>query len=354
MASGKTFFSYSRADSEFVLKLAKDLRGAGADIWLDQLDISAGKRWDAEIEQALESAQVQLVILSPTSVGSNNVMDEVSYALEKGKHVVPILFIDCQIPFRLKRLQYINFTNSYDIGFKELTKALNLEKIAEKENDSKILVNGELEKSVYKQASIEAEQKQKIEREAEQKRKEKISQDATVKPPLDKSISADDSGLKKSPLKLIVAAAAVVIVVVLAIIVITNMGSDENANSVTQDSVVVNTEPLTNNSNEQSTETIKEEPLYEVVNTPDYYEHNNGSFQRQGKKWIVSSVDSNIANFTFEETHSDTNFIYILDGSRGMSLALPRSEGYCYLLVNKESGETEWQQLYYLKIPKLD
>ena len=45
MALQKTFFSYSRVDSEFVLKLAKDLRTAGADIWLDQLDISAGKRW---------------------------------------------------------------------------------------------------------------------------------------------------------------------------------------------------------------------------------------------------------------------------------------------------------------------
>ena len=36
------FFSYSRTDSEFVLKLAKDLRKAGANIWLDQLDIKAG------------------------------------------------------------------------------------------------------------------------------------------------------------------------------------------------------------------------------------------------------------------------------------------------------------------------
>jgi len=39
-------------------------------------------------------------------------MDEVSYALEKGKHVIPILIKECQIPFRLKRLQYINFTGS--------------------------------------------------------------------------------------------------------------------------------------------------------------------------------------------------------------------------------------------------
>ncbi|NIV92429.1 TIR domain-containing protein [candidate division KSB1 bacterium] len=33
----RIFISYARADSEFALKLGKDLRSAGADIWIDQL-----------------------------------------------------------------------------------------------------------------------------------------------------------------------------------------------------------------------------------------------------------------------------------------------------------------------------
>lgn len=40
MASETTFFSYSRTDSAFVLKLAKDLRDGGPAIWLDQLQVS--------------------------------------------------------------------------------------------------------------------------------------------------------------------------------------------------------------------------------------------------------------------------------------------------------------------------
>lgn len=51
------FFSYSRSDSEFVLKLAKDLRDAGVSIWLDQLDIAPGSHWDASIEKALHTSQ---------------------------------------------------------------------------------------------------------------------------------------------------------------------------------------------------------------------------------------------------------------------------------------------------------
>ena len=40
MNAQKTFFSYSRDDSEFVLKLAKDLRAASVNVWLDQLRYS--------------------------------------------------------------------------------------------------------------------------------------------------------------------------------------------------------------------------------------------------------------------------------------------------------------------------
>ena len=40
----RTFFSYAREDAEFVLELARDLRAADSDLWLDQLDIEPDKR----------------------------------------------------------------------------------------------------------------------------------------------------------------------------------------------------------------------------------------------------------------------------------------------------------------------
>ena len=124
------FFSYSRADSSFVLKLAKDLRDAGVNIWLDQLDIAPGSHWDASIEKALHTSKTLLIILSSTSVASENVMDEVSYALEEGKKVIPILLSNCETPFRLRRLQRIDFTGDYQKGFNDL-----LVSIGAKESD---------------------------------------------------------------------------------------------------------------------------------------------------------------------------------------------------------------------------
>lgn len=119
-----TFFSYSRTDSEFVLRLATDLRNAGAKVWLDQLDIGAGQLWDSAIEAALRASPRQVVVLSPEAVNSQNVMDEVSYALEEHKQVIPVFYRDCQMPFRLRRVQYIDFRTDYDHGLRDLLRTL--------------------------------------------------------------------------------------------------------------------------------------------------------------------------------------------------------------------------------------
>jgi hypothetical protein len=56
-----------------------------------------------------------LLVLSPGSVDSTNVMDEVSFALEERKLV---------IPFRLRRVQYIDVRTDYQSGLHELLRIL--------------------------------------------------------------------------------------------------------------------------------------------------------------------------------------------------------------------------------------
>jgi len=125
------FFSYARADAEFALKLAKSLRSAGANLWIDQLDIQAGDHWDRAVEQALMNAESILVILSPTAVDSKNVMDEVSFALDKNKRIVPVLYQACTIPFRLRRLQHVDFTADFSQGLERLLGDLGLKRSSE-------------------------------------------------------------------------------------------------------------------------------------------------------------------------------------------------------------------------------
>lgn len=125
------FFSYARADSQFAQQLARDLKASGAAVWLDQLDIRPGQRWDRAVEDALARCPRMLVILSPSSVDSNNVMDEVSFALEEGKVVIPVLHQECKIPFRLRRVQYIDFRGDYAAGVRELLTVMGVEGKAE-------------------------------------------------------------------------------------------------------------------------------------------------------------------------------------------------------------------------------
>jgi hypothetical protein len=118
------FISYSREDSELALKLAEDLKAAGAAVWLDQLDIALGDRWEDAVEEALTDCPRLLVILSPSSVSSKGVRDEVAFALGEGKTVIPALYRDCKIPYRLRPFQYVDVRSDYDRGVKALARAL--------------------------------------------------------------------------------------------------------------------------------------------------------------------------------------------------------------------------------------
>ena len=72
-AATRIFFSYARSDSEFVLKVATELRKDGRNVWVDQLDIPKGARWDDEVEKALKTSTCLLTVLSPASPISQNV-----------------------------------------------------------------------------------------------------------------------------------------------------------------------------------------------------------------------------------------------------------------------------------------
>jgi TIR domain/Yip1 domain len=109
-----TFISYSRDDSQFALKLARDLRVAGANVWLDQMDIPAGQEWDSSIEEALVECPRMLLILSPSSAKSKNVRNEIHFALNYGKPIIPVLYRNCIAPLQLQRIQHVDFTGDYN------------------------------------------------------------------------------------------------------------------------------------------------------------------------------------------------------------------------------------------------
>ena len=110
--SKKAFVSYSRKDSDFALKYAGNLK-SDFDLWLDQWDIphlvEGDADWDRAIEKAILECSHFLIILSPQSVQSQEVLGELRLALNKGKTMIPVLYQSCEVPRQLLRIQYINF-----------------------------------------------------------------------------------------------------------------------------------------------------------------------------------------------------------------------------------------------------
>src|SRR5436305_14381089 len=78
--AGKVYSSYAREDGGFASKFAQELEAHGSSVWMDTR-IAVGQVWDQEIEVQLNACDQVVVILSPDSVKSQTVRDEISYAL---------------------------------------------------------------------------------------------------------------------------------------------------------------------------------------------------------------------------------------------------------------------------------
>src|SRR5262245_16956587 len=105
----QVFMSYSRVDEAFALWLMQMLESRGVNVWRDKEGIRAGNLWPWEISEAIKSCSHLLIILSPASVSSKNVLDELYCASDNRKHILPVLYHACEIPSLIQTNQYVDF-----------------------------------------------------------------------------------------------------------------------------------------------------------------------------------------------------------------------------------------------------
>jgi len=103
------FVCYAREDEKFALGLAANLKKRGVLVWLDQWNISSSSDWDRAIDDALRDSSHLLIVLSPASVESPEVRGELRMALDLQKSIIPVLHQHCEIPRRLRLLQFVDF-----------------------------------------------------------------------------------------------------------------------------------------------------------------------------------------------------------------------------------------------------
>jgi len=123
---GRVFISYARDDAPFATRLANSLLKQNIDVWIDTYRLTPGRSWARQIGEALDACQVMIVVLSPRSVASENVEDEWNYYLDQKKPTLCVRVEPCKIPYRLSKLQYIDFHEAdFDQALARLLATLN-------------------------------------------------------------------------------------------------------------------------------------------------------------------------------------------------------------------------------------
>lgn len=110
---GDVFVSYSRRDKEFVYKLVNDLEDREAFAWIDRGNIGGGQPWREAIDAGIRDCKAFILVMSPDSIASSNVGEELELAFGYGKPIIPLLYrrVDVAPPLneRLRRYQYLDF-----------------------------------------------------------------------------------------------------------------------------------------------------------------------------------------------------------------------------------------------------
>ena len=118
------FVSYSSRDSVFVEALAKRLKAAGVELWVDKDNIRGGQIWPDELSKALAGCHGLIAVLTPDAVASKVVKKEITVALEDSKPVIPLVVESCEIPFLLRDVHHLKWQADPDRAFRELLAAL--------------------------------------------------------------------------------------------------------------------------------------------------------------------------------------------------------------------------------------
>ena len=123
------FLSYNSTDHSFVENIARRLRNAGLEPFLDRWHLAAGIRWRSKLEENLSSCKAIAIFVGPGEMGSWQ-QREVDVALDLQSRnanlpVIPVLLPGCEPPLGfLRQLTWVDLrTQTVDRGIAILAKA---------------------------------------------------------------------------------------------------------------------------------------------------------------------------------------------------------------------------------------
>jgi formylglycine-generating enzyme required for sulfatase activity len=129
------FISYSHADTEFAEKLIADLNRAGHACWIDTTKIKGGDEWIMTIAEGIINSYAFVPLVTQRALQSKWVQDEILWARQKNKLIIPLIMEDVLAEkrfFPLISYQGVTlFDSDYDIALAKLLSYLPKPKLAD-------------------------------------------------------------------------------------------------------------------------------------------------------------------------------------------------------------------------------
>ena len=121
----RVFVSYSSRDESVARKLAEDLSREGIKVWIDINEILVGHDLADEVFCAIRGAEFFILLLSPYSVESKWVKEELTCAkireMQEDRIVVlPVMIKSCVVPAVIANKKFVDLSKSWEVGIQYL------------------------------------------------------------------------------------------------------------------------------------------------------------------------------------------------------------------------------------------
>jgi len=125
----KVFISHASSDRTVAENIGKALRAANFHVAVDSWEFQAGDSITTKIREGLSASDFLLVLLSPASVDSRWIRDEITLALstelrQRAITVVPALIRDCEVPPTLQNYMRVDLRGDPERGVSSLIDTL--------------------------------------------------------------------------------------------------------------------------------------------------------------------------------------------------------------------------------------
>lgn len=129
------FVSYAHRDHDLVFQLLNGLYGKDYRLWYDE-GIDPGNEWAEEVARALNQCQFFLVFISPRSVGSRNVRNEINFALNHNKPFLAVHLEPTELPpgleLRISNIQAVmHYRMDSSSSYRKIQQVLDMHQIQE-------------------------------------------------------------------------------------------------------------------------------------------------------------------------------------------------------------------------------